>query len=155
MERKTRLMGDGTAFSALAAAIRDLRQPKHSEVSPVPDDVRIDGRTCLVTGANSGLGKAAAVELARRGGNMILACRPGRGESREEIKRLSGSATVETMEVDLADLDSVHRLCDLLDAGRIRIDIALMNAGLMLPRARKSPQGYEMMFAVHFLSSRA
>ncbi len=154
MERKPRLMGDGTAFGALAAAIRDLRQPKHSEVSPVPDDVRIDGRTCLVTGANSGLGKAAAVELARRGGNMILACRPGHGESHEEIKRLSGSATVETMEVDLADLESVHRLCDLLDARRIRIDIALMNAGLMLPRARKSPQGYETMFAVHFLSSR-
>ena len=154
MERKPRLMGDGTAFGALAAAIRDLRQPKHSEVSPVPDDVRIDGRTCLVTGANSGLGKAAAVELARRGGNMILACRPGHCESHEEIKRLSGSATVETMEVDLADLESVHRLCDLLDARRIRIDIALMNAGLMLPRARKSPQGYETMFAVHFLSSR-
>ena len=154
MESKPRLMGDGTAFGALVAAIRDLRRPKHSEVSPVPDDVRIDGRTCLVTGANSGLGKAAAVELARRGGNMILACRPGHGESREEIMRLSGSATVETMEVDLADLESVHRLCDLMVPRRIRIDIALMNAGLMLPRARKFPQGYEMMFAVHFLSSR-
>ena len=155
MESKPRLMGDGTAFGALVAAIRDLRRPKHSEVSPVPDDVRIDGRTCLVTGANSGLGKAAAVELARRGGNMILACRPGHGESREEIMRLSGAATVETMEVDLADLESVHRLCDLMVARGIRIDIALMNAGLMLPGARKSPQGYEMMFAVHFLSSRA
>ena len=154
MERKPRLMGDGTAFRALVDAVRDLRQPKHSEVSPVSDDVRIDGRTCLATGANSGLGKAAAVELARRGGNMILACRPGHGESREEIKRLSGSATVEMMEVDLADLESVHRLCDLLDARRIRIDIALMNAGLMPSRARKTPQGYDMMFAVHFLSSR-
>ena len=154
MEREPTLIGDGTAFSALVAAVRDLRQPKHSEVSPVPDDVRIDGRTCLVTGANSGLGKAAAIELARRGGNMILACRPGHGESREEVVRLSGSATVETMEVDLADLESVHRLCDLMAARGIRIDIALMNAGLMPPRARKSPQGYETMFAVHFLSSR-
>ena len=86
-----------------------------------------------------------------RGGNMILACRPGHGESREEIRRLSGSATVEMMEVDLADLESVHHFCDLLDARGIRIDIALMNAGLMPPSARKSPQGYEMMFAVHFL----
>ena len=85
---------------------------------------------------------------------MILACRPGHGEICEEIKRLSGSMTVETMEVDLADLQSVHHLCDLLDVRRVRIDIALMNAGLMLPRARKSPQGYETMFAVHFLSSR-
>ena len=111
-------MGDGTAFGALVVAIRDLRPQRHSEVSPVPDDVRIDGRTCLVTGANSGLGKAAAIELARRGGNMILACRPGHGESREEIKQLSGYATVETMEVDLADLESVHGLCDLLVARR-------------------------------------
>ena len=154
MEKENRLIGDGTAFGALAAAVRDLRQPRHSEVVPVADDVRIDGRTCLVTGANSGLGRAAAVELARRGGNMILACRPGHREIREDIRRRSGSATAEVVEVDLADLRSVHRLCDLLDSRRIRIDIALMNAGLMSARARKSPQGYEMMFAVHFLSSR-
>ena len=81
-------------------------------------------------------------------------CRPGHGGIREEIRRLSGSANVELMEVDLADLDSVHRLCDLMAARRIRIDIALMNAGLMPPRARKTAQEYEMMFAVHFLSSR-
>ena len=154
MAREPRLIGDGTAFSALVAAVRDLRQPRHAELSPVPDDVRIDGRTCLVTGANSGLGKAADLELARRGGNMILACRPGHDGFREEIGRLSGAATVELMEVDLADLDSVHRLCDLMASRRIRIDIALMNAGLMPPRARKSAQGYEMMFGVDFLSSR-
>ena len=58
------------------------------------------------------------------------------------------------MEVDLADLDSVHRPCDLMDAHRIRIDIALMNAGPMPPRARKSAQGHEMMFAANFLASR-
>ena len=154
MEREPGLVGDGTAFSALVAAVRDLRQPKQAEVDPVPDDVRIDGKTCLVTGASSGLGKAAAVELARRGGTMILACRPGHRGIREEIGRMSGSAAVEMLEVDLADLDSVHRLCDRMAARGIRIDIALMNAGLMPPRARKSAQGYEMMFAVHFLSSR-
>lgn len=154
MEKTPGLIGDGTAFGAMVAAVRDLRQPRHSEVGPVPDDARIEGRTCLVTGANSGLGEAAAVELARRGGNLILACRPGHGKCREDIKRRSGSATVEMMEVDLSDLGSVHRFCDLLDSRRIRIDIALMNAGLMSARARKSPQGYEMMFAVHFLSSR-
>ena len=124
------------------------------DVSPVPDDVRIDGKTCLVTGANSGLGKAAAVELARRGGNVILACRPGHTETCSEIKRLSGSETVEMVEVDLADLQSVHRCCDILSKRRVRIDIALMNAGLMPRRSRRTPQGFEMMFAVHFLSKR-
>ena len=154
MRKEPKLVGDGTAFSAMVTAVRDLRRPKHAEVTPVPENVRIDGRTCLVTGATSGLGKAAAVELARRGGNMILACRPGHEGISQEIKRLSGSSDVELMEVDLADLRSVHRLCDQLASRRLRIDIALMNAGLMPPRARRAPQGFEMMFAVHFLSSR-
>ena len=147
-------IGDGTFVNAIFAGIRDLRNPKAADVSPVSDDVRIDGKTCLVTGANSGLGKAAAVELARRGGNMILACRPGHAQTCGEIKRMSGSKTVEIMEVDLADLESVHRFCNLLRERRIHIDIALMNAGLMSRRSRKTPQGYEMMFAVHFLSKR-
>ena len=136
------------------AGVRDLRRPKVALVDPVPDAVRIDGKTCLVTGASSGLGKAAAVELARRGGDMVLACRPGHAEIAGEIRRLSGSETVEMMEVDLADLASVHRFCDHLAQRGARIDIALMNAGLMPRTARRTPQGYEMMFAVHFLANR-
>ena len=145
---------DGTVINALIAAIRDLRQPKVSPVCPVATDARLDGKTCLVTGANSGLGRAAAVELAKRGGNLILACRPGHAETRDEIRRLSGSGTVEMMEVDLGDLTSVHRFCDRLVQRQIHIDIAVLNAGLMPRNARKTPQGYEMMFAVHFLSNR-
>ena len=154
MKRNTRQTGDGGVFKALISAVRDLRQPKKAEVSPVPGNVRIDDKTCLVTGANSGLGKAAAVELARRGANLILACRPGHDDIRDEIKRLSGSGTVELLEVDLADLESVQRSCDTLAQRNMRLDIALMNAGLMPRNARKTPQGYEMMFAVHFLSNR-
>ena len=154
MKRKTRQPGDGTFVNAIFSAIRDLRQSKAAQVSPLPDEVRIDGKTCLVTGASSGLGKAAAVELARRGGNMILACRPGHVETCNEIKRLSGSDTIEMMEVDLADIESVHRFCDLLGQRNTRIDIALMNAGLMPRKSRKTPQGYETMFAVHFLANR-
>ncbi len=136
------------------AGVRDLRRQKVAQVRPVPDDVRIDGRTCLVTGASSGLGKAASVELARRGGDMILACRPGHAEIPGEIRRLSGSETVELMEVDLADMASVNRFCDRLAQRGIHIDIALLNAGVMPRTARKTPQGYETMFAVHFLANR-
>ncbi len=154
MQQEPRQIGDGTFANAVVSAIRDLRKPKASGIDPVPDDVRIDGKTCLVTGANSGLGRAAAIELARRGGNMILACRPGHVGIGDEIKRLSGSGAVEMMEVNLADLESVHRFCDRLSQREIRLDIALMNAGLMPRRAIKTPQGYEVMFAVHFLSNR-
>ena len=136
------------------AGVRDLRRQKVAPVRPVPGDVRIDGRTCLVTGASSGLGKAAAVELARRGGDMILACRPGHAEIPDEIRRLSGSDAVELMEVDLADMAAVHRFCDRLAQRGVRIDIALLNAGVMPRTSRKTPQGYETMFAVHFLANR-
>ena len=154
MGSSARQKGGRTIMSAIMAAVRDLKQPKVATVDPVSDGARIDGKTCLVTGASSGLGKAAAVELARRGGGMILACRPGHAEIRGEIMRLSGSEAVEMMEVDLADLVSVQRFCDRLAQRGIRIDIALMNAGLMPRASRRTPQGYEMMFAVHFLANR-
>ena len=154
MDREPRKTGSGNTVSAMIKAIRDLRTRKIPDVSPLPDDVRIDGKTCLVTGANSGLGRAAAIELARRGGNMILACRPGHTETCDEIRRLSGSGAVELIEVDLSDLRSVHRCCDDLHRRGIRLDIALMNAGVMSRRSRRTPQGYEVMFAVNFLASR-
>ncbi len=147
-------IGDRGFVGALATAVRDLRNPAAPDIEPVPDDVRIDGETCLVTGANSGLGRSAAIELARRGGRMILACRPGHDGVVEEIKRESGSVSVELIDVDLADLRSVHRCCDELRDRGVRIDIALMNAGLMTPAARRSAQGYDEMFAVHFLANR-
>ncbi len=154
MKRRLKQTGDGTFVNAFAIAVRDLRSTSGVELDPVVDDLRIDGKTCLVTGANSGLGKAAAVELARRGGQVIIAGRPGHSGACNEIKQISGSDKVEFLEVDLADLRSVHRLCDDLRASEVCLDIALMNAGLMPSRARKTPQGFEMMFAVHFLSSR-
>ena len=144
----------GSVISAITGAVRDFRNLRTPDVEPVPDDVRIDGKTCLVTGANSGLGRAAAIELARRGGDMILACRPGHDDTCDEIKEASGSAAVEMVEVDLADVRSVHRCCDQLMQSGVTIDIALMNAGLMTPTARETPQGYDTMFAVHFLSKR-
>jgi len=147
-------LGDSGVVGAVVTAVRDLRNPKAPDVDPVPDDVRIDGKTCLVTGASSGLGRAAAVELARRGGRMILACRPGRDTICDEIRRESGSQSVELVEVDLADLRSVHRCCDELRDRVVHIDIALLNAGLMTPAARQSPQGYDTMLAVHFLANR-
>ena len=154
MRFRRRTVGDRNMVSAVIAGARDLRNPAADDVEPVPDDVRIDGKTCFVTGASSGLGRAAAIELARRGGHLILACRPGHDGLCDEIKRLSGSRTVEMIGVDLADLRSVHRCCDHLQQRGIRIDIALMNAGLVTSASRRSPQGYDMMFAVHFLANR-
>ena len=139
--------------SAVRAAIADRRSVR-ATVDPVPDDLRIDGKVCLVTGANSGLGKAVATDLARRGGTVLMACRGGHPVAGEDVRRASGSENVRMLEVDLADLASVHRLCDELRGAVPEVDIAVLNAGLMPRRPSRSAQGYELMFAVHFLANR-
>ena len=144
---------DGTVSNALATIFYD-RLTSRDSIDPVSNSLRMEGKTCLITGASSGIGKATAVDLASRGAKVILACRTGVPEIGDEIKQLSGSDAVETIHVDLADLDSTKRLCDTLSAQQVRLDIAVLNAGLSTVSARKSKQGYEMMFAVHFLANR-
>ncbi|MCB0683774.1 MAG: hypothetical protein KDC32_23150, partial [Saprospiraceae bacterium] len=76
---------------ATLTGIKDLfrRQPLADHLS---ERDRLDGKTCLVTGASSGLGFAVAVDLARRGANLIMACRSGIPEAGERVKQLSGSS---------------------------------------------------------------
>ena len=138
---------------AIITAIRNTLRATPA-LNPVPAEVRIDGSVCLVTGANRGLGKAVAVDLARRGGRVIMACRSGHPEAGDVVRRASGSDAVEVLEVDLSDLRSVHRLCDELRDRNVGIDIAVLNAGLAALQARRTPQGFETMFAVHFLANR-
>ncbi len=140
-------------FSAFASGVVD-RFSQRATLRPLPENVRLDGRVCLVTGANRGLGRAVAVDLAKRGGELLMACRSGHPDAGEDVKRLTGSNAVDMLHVDLADLDSVHALCDRLERERRRVDILVLNAGVMPAKARRSAQGYELMFAVHFLANR-
>ncbi len=140
-------------FSAVSSAIVD-RLSQRKTLRPVPESVRIDGKVCMVTGANSGLGKAVAIDLAKRGGRVLMACRSGHPDAGQEVRMLSGSENVAMLRVDLADLGSVHALCDRLRRDGIRLDITVLNAGVMPRTARRSAQGYELMFAVHFLANR-
>lgn len=142
-----------TIVRAFRAAVYDTLTARDA-IGALDPELRIDGRVCLVTGANSGLGKAVAVDLAARGGRVIMACRSGHPEAGNDVIRISGSHDVEMLRVDLADVESVHRLCDELRDRRIELDIVVLNAGLMTRTARRSRQGYDLMFAVHFLANR-
>ena len=146
-------VGHNSVVSAVTTALFDMISNK-GQLPLLKDDVRIDGKTCFVTGANSGLGKAIAIQLAKRGGHIIMACRSGHHDTCHDIKKLSGSNNVEMVEVDLSDMNSVSSLCDQLRDREISIDIAVMNAGLMPLNSRRSAQGFELMFAVHFLANR-
>jgi NAD(P)-dependent dehydrogenase (short-subunit alcohol dehydrogenase family) len=146
-------LGHENPLSATLKGVLDLRGGDDL-LPPLDPSVRIEGRTCLVTGANTGLGRAVARELAARGGRLILACRSGIPETAEDIKRETGNPEVEMRFVDLADLESVHALCDSMARDGVKLDIAVLNAGLMPRKARRTAQGYEVMFGVHFLANR-
>lgn len=117
------------------------------------DRDRADGLNILITGANSGLGFALAVEFARRGGHVIMACRSGIPESGEKVKQLSGSERVEMRFVDLNRTGTIHQLVSSLSADRIPIDVCILNAAVALPGARRSPNGQDEMFQVNYLSN--
>lgn len=140
--------------SAILTAIREnLGRGKDSQRIPgaTPSD-RLSGRTVMVTGSNSGLGKAVAVELASRGARVLMACRSGIPEAGHEVRARSGNPQVEMLQVDLSDLHSVHALCDTLRDRGERIDVLVSNAGVVPKEGRKSAQGYELMVAVNFLA---
>lgn len=126
---------------------------KKVRIGDLKDDERIDGKTVVITGANSGLGFAIAVHLAQRGGKIIMACRSGIPEAGEKVKKMSGSGTVEMRKVDLSDLDQIDTFCKQLQADGIRIDILVLNAGIVPAESRKTPQGLNEMFMVNYFSS--
>ena len=141
----------GNTFSAVLGGLLDQRN-KAPAVDPTPPDVSLRGRTCLVTGANSGLGKGIAVRLAKRGAHVIMACRSGIPEAGEEVRLASGNQNVEMMRVDLSDFDSIAAFCDQLRDREITLDVAVFNAGVVPASSRTNKHGLELMFAVNFLA---
>ena len=137
--------------TAVLSGLLDQRS-KDPRVAPVPDGVRLDGRTCLVTGANSGLGKAIAIRLAKRGAHVIMACRSGIPEAGQDVRAESGSDQVEMIQVDLSDFDSIAAFCDQLRDRNVTLDAAVFNAGVVPATSRMSKHGLELMFAVNFLA---
>jgi NAD(P)-dependent dehydrogenase (short-subunit alcohol dehydrogenase family) len=111
------------------------------------------GRLALVTGANRGLGYHTALELARRGARVVLACRDAdRGKAalgrlREEIP----GAEIELELLDLADLASVRAAAERFSASREKLDLLVNNAGVMALPRRTTADGFEMQIGVNHL----
>ncbi|MEZ4454698.1 MAG: oxidoreductase [Nannocystaceae bacterium] len=116
----------------------------------IPDQT---GKVALVTGANSGIGLETARELARRGAHVILACR-SRDRAEAALQDLEASlpgATFEFMALDLADLDQVRAFAEAFRARFDRLDLLINNAGVMVPPASTTKQGYELQLGVNHL----
>jgi NAD(P)-dependent dehydrogenase (short-subunit alcohol dehydrogenase family) len=110
--------------------------------SDIPD---LSGQTAIVTGANSGIGFAAAIPLAARGARIVLAVRDmAKGEA--AAAKMPGTAEVRPL--DLASLDSVRAF-----AAAWQGDIALLinNAGVMIPPLTRTADGFELQFGTNHL----
>jgi NAD(P)-dependent dehydrogenase (short-subunit alcohol dehydrogenase family) len=110
------------------------------------------GRTFLVTGANTGIGRATAEGMARRGGRVYVASRsPDKGLAAvAAIKASSGSDTVWFLPLDLADLDSVRACAAAFLARGEPLNVLVNNAGVVRTRGL-TKQGFELMFGVNHL----
>uniref|UniRef100_A0A3B5L746 Dehydrogenase/reductase (SDR family) member 13b.1 n=1 Tax=Xiphophorus couchianus TaxID=32473 RepID=A0A3B5L746_9TELE len=110
---------------------------------------KLHGKTVIVTGSNTGIGKTTAIDLARRGARVILACRcKQRGEAAmEEIRRESGSSQVVFMQLDLGSLKSIRSFAESFLKSEPRLDILINNAG----RTGQTEDGFGLMFGVNHL----
>jgi retinol dehydrogenase 14 len=113
------------------------------------------GKTCVVTGANSGIGKETALGLARMGARVILVCRNSeKGQAAlEEIRRESGSSDLELLIADMSSQASVRTLAEQIRQKCPRLDVLVNNAGAAVRARTLSADGIEMTVAANHLGA--
>ena len=114
---------------------------------------RLDGKTVIITGGNTGIGKETAIDLASRGAKVIIGCRSKeRGEKALiDIKKESGSKEVYLKLIDLSSFKSVRRFANSILESEGRLDILINNAGVLMPPFRKTEDGFEWHLQVNHL----
>ncbi|XP_013882973.1 dehydrogenase/reductase SDR family member 13 [Austrofundulus limnaeus] len=112
---------------------------------------KLHGKTVIVTGSNTGIGKTTAIDLAKRGARVILACRcKQRGETAlQEVRNESGSNQVVFMQLDLGSLKSVRSFAETFLKSEPRLDILINNAGICMQG--QTEDGFGLMFGVNHL----
>ena len=119
---------------------------------------RMDDKTVLITGANTGIGKETAIDLARRGARVIMACRDMKKgqDALNEVAEKTGSSKLVLKQLDLASLASVRALAEDINKTEPKLHVLINNAGVMVPsELQKTQDGFELQMGVnhfgHFL----
>jgi dehydrogenase/reductase SDR family protein 13 len=112
----------------------------------------LSGRTVMVTGANTGIGRATALALANRGAHIVMACRSADKTTPviEDLKNRTGNDAIDFLPVDLADLASVRDAAEAFLARDEPLHVLLNNAGLAGQRGATT-QGFELAFGTNHL----
>jgi NAD(P)-dependent dehydrogenase (short-subunit alcohol dehydrogenase family) len=115
----------------------------------------MSGKICIVTGANSGIGKETALGLAQLSARVIMVCRNAeKGKAAlEEIRRESGSSQVDLLIADMSSQASVRALAEQIQQKYPRLDVLVNNAGGAVPARTLSADGIEMTLATNHLGA--
>jgi NAD(P)-dependent dehydrogenase (short-subunit alcohol dehydrogenase family) len=115
----------------------------------------MSGKICIVTGANSGIGKETALGLAQMGARVVMVCRNAeKGKAAlEEIRRESGSSQVDLLIADMSSQASVRALAEQIRQKYPRLDVLVNNAGGAAPGHTLSADGIEMTLATNHLGA--
>lgn len=117
-------------------------------------EIHKSNRTCAITGANGGIGKATAIEMAKQGYEVILIVRDTDKSRKafEEIKTKSGSDSISMFYADLASFISIRNAANEIKKQYSTIDILINNAGLITKKQTISVDGFELTLAVNYLA---
>lgn len=112
------------------------------------------GKICLITGGNSGIGKATAIELAKKGATIVLICRnEERGKKAiQDIIEETGNNQVDLLLADLSSQRSVKQAADQFKKKFNKLDVLINNAAVFLAKRSETEDGIETTFATNYLS---
>ncbi|MCI4374243.1 hypothetical protein PGIGA_G00004020 [Pangasianodon gigas] len=118
-----------------------------------PSKAKIPGKTVVITGANAGIGKETARELARRGGRIIMGCRDMEKceTAAREIRGSTLNPHVYARHIDLASIKSIRSFAEKINQEEERVDILINNAAVMRCPPGKTEDGFDMQFGVNYL----
>tara|TARA_A100001037_G_C15135009_1_gene630638 strand:+ start:743 stop:1570 length:828 start_codon:yes stop_codon:yes gene_type:complete len=111
----------------------------------------MNGQTVLITGANGGIGKITAVELAKKGAHVIVASRKSE-KTDGAMEEISSYGSAEHIAVDLANLQSVRQLASTVMTKHQRLDVLINNAGVFPTKLTLTDDGFEAQFGVNHLA---
>ena len=116
-------------------------------------DESIKGKNCIITGANSGIGKKLSIELGRRGANIIMICRNKEKGllAQKEVMNASKNRNIELIIFDLSLKKAIHKGISAIKEKYKHIDILINNAGVLIFKKELTEEGIERTLATNYL----
>ncbi|XP_066977473.1 retinol dehydrogenase 11-like isoform X1 [Macrobrachium rosenbergii] len=148
-------MGAVTVAVGIVVGFYLIRKYRESKWGKCKSKRRMEGKIVIVTGANSGIGKETARDLASRGAIVIMACRNRQAalEALRDIRTTTGDGDLIFMDLDLADLTSIRTFASNFLEKFDKLDVLVNNAGVYVPpdERKKTKDGFEIHFGVNHL----